>query len=67
MVMKGIVKFVIDLVIPFVFVVVGGRMLSSSFENDSGFFFWTGLALIAVGIIRGLWLLVTNGVSPWGD
>ena len=65
--MKGIIKFAIDIAIPFVFVFVGGKMLSSSFESDNGFFFWTGLVLIVVGLIRGLWLMISNGVSLWGD
>ncbi len=65
--MKEIIKFVIDLALPFVFVIGGLKMLSASFENDIGFFFWTGLILIIVGLARGLWLLISNGISPWGD
>ncbi|MEM7362809.1 MAG: hypothetical protein AAF525_02190 [Pseudomonadota bacterium] len=59
--MKQLLKFVVDLVLPFVLIGVGGTLLTLSFDHESGMLFWSGLVLIVLGAIWALWSYLSNG------
>ena len=65
--MGSLIKFLLDLILPFVFVGVGWLLLKTSFENESGLFFYAGGALILIGVLRFVWMAFVNGVSLFGD
>lgn len=65
--MKDLIKFFIDLGIVAALIMGGLFLLSLSFENDSAVLFWSGAVSALIGLIRGVWLLISNGISPWGD
>ena len=65
--MREIIKFFVDLAIPFILVFAGIGMVAVSFEYQITWLFWGGLLVMLFGVIRGLWLLISNGVSIFGD
>lgn len=65
--MKSLARFLVALLAPFVFVFGGAGLIAVGLEHEIEFLLWTGLILLAAGLLWCLWLYLQAEAGSFWD